>query len=463
MKKEMLILIAVFVPVAGAFLLPLLGKLSKSFRNMAAFLMVLVSFLASVFLLGQTFNYYFFHIDPLAVFAALVASFIGLVIVLYSFDYIAHYENQNEYYLMVVLFLGSMMGLVYANNLIALYVFWELTALCSWRLIGFYRKLNDLLKADKAFLITLFGSFMMLLGFIGIYQITGTLELSGMAGRALPDVLVGLILIGILSKSATLPFHTWLPDAGVAPSPVTALLHAAVLVKIGVYVFARLCVATFIIGPVWHTAVPVIAAASALVSAGAALVETDMKRLIAYSTVSQIAFIFLGLAVGSVAGVVGGMLYILMHGLAKGGLFLAAGIIEQNTKNKDITRMGGLVKTMPITAAAFLCCMFSVMGIPPFGGFFSKYLVILGAAAAGQKMIAAVFIFGACLTILYLFRLFNLIFMGEPKGALAKEGSGLMVFCVALLAFLSLVGGLAANFPINYLQAAIQSLPGVLR
>ena len=459
----MLILIAVFVPVVGAFLLPLLGRLSKSFRNVSAFLMVLVSFLASVLLLGQTFNYYLFRIDPLSVFAALVASFIGLIIILYSFDYISHYENQNEYYLMVVLFLGSMMGLVYANNLIALYVFWELTALCSWRLIGFYRKLNDLLKADKAFLITLFGSFMMLLGFIGVYQLTGSLELSGMVGRALPDVLVGLILVGILSKSATLPFHTWLPDAGVAPSPVTALLHAAVLVKIGVYVFARLCVATFIIGPFWHMAVPVIAAASALVSAGAALVETDMKRLIAYSTVSQIAFIFLGLAVGSVAGVVGGMLYILMHGLAKGGLFLAAGIIEQNTKNKDITRMGGLAKTMPITAVAVLCCIFSVMGIPPFGGFFSKYLVILGAAAAGQKVIAAVFIFGACLTILYLFRFFNLAFMGEPKGVLAKEGSGLMVFCVALLAVLSLLGGLLANFPINYLQAAIQSLPGVIR
>jgi len=302
--------------------------------------------------------------------------------------------------------------------------------------------------------VTVFGALVMLIGFVMIYQQTGTFDLINTQGRMLPGIIVLLILFGILSKSATLPFQTWLPDAGVAPSPVTALLHAAVLVKIGVYVFARLFLVSFSIGAFWHTAVPVIAAASALTAAGAALIETDMKRIIAYSTVSQIGFIFLGLSTGNPIGAVGGLLYILMHGLAKGGLFLAAGIIEQNTKTKDITKLGGLINTMPITAISFLFCAFSVMGIPPFGGFFSKYFVISGAVQANQIFIALAFIVGAFLTIIYLFRLFNMIFLGEARGVLAKEGSKLMVYSVALLAILSLAGGILINYPVSFLQMA---------
>ncbi|MCU0641322.1 MAG: hypothetical protein MUC35_04460 [Candidatus Margulisbacteria bacterium] len=457
MKNQALVLSAVLFPVIGAFLLPLVGIWSKQWRNWLAFGLIALPLLASAALLPAAFSgarVLCFIIDPLSVFMALVSALIGLIIVLYSHDYIDHYDNQNEYYLMVVLFLGSMMGLVYANNLIALYVFWELTAIASWRLIGFYRSPKEVLKADKAFLVTAFGALLMLLAFVGIYQATGTLELTGMVGLTLPVSLVALIMAGILTKSATLPFHTWLPDAGVAPSPVTALLHAAVLVKIGVYVFARLFLATFAVDAVWHTIIPALAAASALVAAGAALVETDIKRIIAYSTVSQIAFIFLGLAINNIVGVVGGLLYILMHGLAKAGLFLSAGIIEQNTKTKDITLMGGLIKTMPITAIAFLACAFSVMGIPPFGGFFSKYLVIAGAMRSGNLWIAGAFVLGACLTILYLLRLFVLVFLGEPRGVVAREGTPLMVGCVALLAFLSLAATVVINQPINYLMKA---------
>jgi len=470
MKNDLLVLLAVFVPVIGAFILPILGRFSKLIRNLSALVFVLVSFVCSSLLLlpilaGQKviFNLDFplglnfiLNADPLAVFMAMVSSFIGAIIVLYSFDYIDHYENQNEYYLMVVLFLGSMMGLVYSANLIYLFLFWEITAIACWRLIGFYRGKNDVIKADKAFLVTVFGALVMLIGFIMIFQLTGTFDLTVMTGRALPGVIVLLVLFGILSKSATLPFHTWLPDAGVAPSPVTALLHAAVLVKIGVYVFARLFIVTFTIGQFWHVAVPVLAAVSALVSAGAALIETDLKRIIAYSTISQLAFIFLGLAVGSPIGMIGGLLYILMHSIAKGGLFLTAGIIEQNAKTKNITEMGGLINTMPLTAVSFLFCAFSVMGIPPFGGFFSKYLVISGAVSAGQNLTAVVFIIGAFLTILYLFRAFSLIFLGESKGAPAKEGSRTMVFCVVFLAFLSIGSGFLANYPLNFLKLVLK-------
>ncbi|HPQ81131.1 MAG TPA: proton-conducting transporter membrane subunit, partial [bacterium] len=260
----------------------------------------------------------FFYADNLAVFMALVSSGIGSIIVLYSFGYISHYEFRNEYYFMVVLFLASMMGLVFSRNLVGLFVFWEITAIACWRLIGFFREESFVWKADKAFLVTVFGALVMLLGFIMVADDYGTFDMGAIktASASIPvsNLAVGLILVGMLSKSATLPLHTWLPDAGVAPSPVTALLHAAVLVKIGVYVFARLFVATFTIDEVWHTAVPVIAGASALVAGGAALVDTDLKRIIAFSTISQIGFIFLGLSVGNEIGLAGGLLFILMHG-----------------------------------------------------------------------------------------------------------------------------------------------------
>ena len=314
-------------------------------------------------------------------------------------------------------------------------------------MIGFFRDREYVRRADKAFLVTVFGALTMLLGFIVIYTQTGTFDMTQMKGVHIPDLAVLLILVGILSKSATLPLHTWLPDAGVAPSPVTSLLHAAVLVKIGVYAFARLFLVTFNVDPVWHTVVPVIAAASALVSAGAAIVETDIKRIIAYSTISQLAFIFLGLSTNSALGVAGGLLYILMHSLAKGGLFLCAGIVEQNTHTKDIRKMGGLIKTMPVTAVAFLVCAFSVMGLPPLGGFFAKYMVIGGAVNAGQPWIAAVFILGAVMTVIYLLRVFSMVFMGAPRGETPKEGSRTMVASVVTLAALSLRGRGAHRLP----------------
>lgn len=473
------VLVLIFgIPIAGACIVPFLGRLNSALRNLAALVFVLAP-LAILFLLipgayhkanlslnyvlpfGVNFN---FTADLLAVFMGIVSASISAGIVIYSFDYISHYENQNEYYFLVLLFVGAMMGLVLSANLIFLYVFWEITAFASWRLIGFFRKEADVRRADKSFLVTVFGALLMLAGFLGLYWQCGSFDLSvireSLAAKPISLLWASFILAGMFSKSATLPFHTWLPDAGVAPSPVTALLHAAVLVKIGVYVYARLFLATFVLPPVLSTWVMYLAAASALVSAGAAYCETDIKRIIAYSTVSQIAYIFMGLATGTVIGAAGALLYILMHGLAKAGLFLCAGIVEQNTKTKDIRELGGLIRTMPVTAGAFLLCAFSVMGLPPFGGFFGKFMVIAGAFRAGDNTIAILFLVGAVLTILYLFRLFSMVFLGEPKKA-ANEGSPVMVYTVAAFAVLSLVGGIFIYYPALVANAASVVFLGV--
>lgn len=480
MTNELLLGLLIFVPLLGSFALPLLAKISETVRNIAALFMGLTAVVCAAFLVpaaiagtdvainiplgvGGTL----FVVDKLAVFMALVSSAVSSVIIFYSFSYIRHYENRNEYFAMVVLFLGSMMGLVFSSNLIYLFVFWEITSFTSWRLIGFFREPRTVLKADKAFLVTVFGALVMLAGFLLIYQETGSFDLLAikavLAGKPISNLAVILILFGVLSKSATLPLHTWLPDAGVAPSPVTALLHAAVLVKIGVYVFARLFVATMDVQAVWHTVVPIIAAASALVSAGAAMIETDMKRIIAYSTISQIGFIFLGLSSGVEVGIAGGLLYILMHGIAKGGLFLCAGIIEHETHTKDITKMGGLAAKMPLTTFAFLFCAFSVMGVPPFGGFFSKYLVFAGIFSSGQTAIGLVFLAGAFMTIIYLFRLFTSIFTGPMKIKVEGEGSRGMVGSVVFLGALSLLSGILVNFPSAFVHSAVVAMLGGIR
>jgi NADH:ubiquinone oxidoreductase subunit 5 (subunit L)/multisubunit Na+/H+ antiporter MnhA subunit len=325
-------------------------------------------------------------------------------------------------------------------------------------LIGFFREKPMVLRADKAFLVTVGGALIMFLGFLGLYSQTGTFDLLQMDHPLLPTWIMVAILFGILSKSATLPLHTWLPDAGVAPSPVTSLLHAAVLVKIGVYIYARFFLVNFEVAELWHTVVPVIAAASALVSAGAAIVENDIKRIIAYSTVSQLAFIFLGLSCGVVDGIAGGLLYILMHSLAKGGLFLTAGIVEHSTHTKDIRQMGGLVRCLPATAIAFACCAFSVMGIPPFGGFFSKFMVINGAFLTGKPWLAGVFLLGALMTVIYLARVFVRVFFGQTTHPHIREGTWEMVGGVTLLAALSLFFGIFVNLPASFVTVILQNL-----
>jgi len=455
------LIITVFIPIFGSFLLPLFSAISERVRNAFAVTLGAITFLGALNLIPSIWKgspvslvlqlpyglALHLNADPLAVFMALVSSSVGLVIVIFSLGYISHYPDRTEYYVMVLLFLGSMMGLIFSLNLIWMFVFWEITAICSWRLVGFFRSDRDVVKADKTFLVTVFGALCMLLGFVIVYANHGTFDLQALRGKSIPELAVLLILVGIFSKSATLPFSTWLPDAGVAPSPVTALLHAAVLVKIGVYAFARIFCATLQMGPTWETLVPEIAAASALISAGAALIDTDLKRIIAYSTISQIGFIFLGLSTQNRIGVAGGMLFILMHGVAKGGLFLCAGIVEQNTKIKDITKLGGLFSTMPITAVSFAFCALSVMGIPPFGGFFSKFMVFQGAAMTGRPWIVAAFLLTAALTLAYLFRLFYLVFLGEQRHPSAKEGSISMVSSVAALGLLSLLLGIFIHFP----------------
>ncbi len=476
MNVETIALLTILVPIVGSFTIPLATLFSRSFRSVWAILvgaataalpLALIPFalrggeliVRKPLVFGLDFV---LVVDPLSIFMACVSSFVGALIVVYSIGYMHHDENQNEYYLMVLLFIGAMMGLVFSGNLIFLYLFWEIIAISCWRLIGFYRQPQFVAKADKAFLVTFFGAVVMLLGFIQIYSVTNTFDITAMRGTLIPGSAVLLILFGMFSKSATVPLHTWLPDAGVAPTTVTALLHAAVLVKIGVYAYARLFVYGFRIPAEWQQIIPIVVVVSSLVAAGAAAVENDFKRILAYSTVSQIGYIFLGFSMANAAGISGSLLFILMHGLAKAGLFLCAGIVIHATHARDIREMGGLIKTMPVTAVAFLLCSFSVIGIPPFGGFFSKFLVIVGTLQAGDIWLAGTALFTAVLTMFYLLKVFSMVFLGDVKHP-APERSKSMVYVVAALAVLSLAAGVFVAYPMKLVNIATAQMSWWLR
>ncbi len=463
MEKTMFF--SVLIPVLGCFIIPFFARISNELRNIIAITIGAITFILNItlmqgaFIEGIRYSFSFplgldfaLKLDPLSAFMAVISSLTSLVILIYSLDYISHYENQTEYYTMVILFAGSMIGLVYSDNLIWMYTFWELTGFASWRLVGFFRNDKDVLKANKTILVTVFGAIIMLLGIIYVYFQHGTIVISELKTKEITMLPALLILTGILSKSAILPFSTWLPDAGVAPSTVTSLLHAAVLVKIGTFAYAKLFGTTFIVPQSFNYIVLIIAGITAIVSGGAALKENDIKRIIAYSTISQLSFIFLGLASGSKLAWAGSLLYIMMHSFAKGALFLCAGIIEQKTHTKDITKMGGLIKTMPLTALAFALSSFSVMGLPPFGGFFAKFIVFKGAVETNDIIVISMFFVGSIFTMLYLSRLFYKIFLGNEKVNAPVEGSSTMIFSVLFLSFIGLILGIMITYPFSYVD-----------
>jgi len=447
------------IPVVGSFLTLAVDRFSARARNLLAVLIVLATLVCALALLphagsaqpvtfgslpvpGLTLS---FVADGLGVYVAVASSFVGLLILLYSLGYMKEYEHQGEYYFLVVLFLGAMMGLVLSANLLVLYVFWEITAICSWRLIGFHRKWEHLRNADAALLITAFGSFFMLAGIEMIWHEAGTLDLAALRGHAVGNLAMAFLFLGILAKSAQVPLQVWLPAAGVAPSTVTALLHAAVLVVIGVFAFARVLVGAVGLPAVWQTVALVVAVATILVTGAAALVEYDAKRILAYSTIAQLAYILLGLAGLTSMSVAGALVFLLAHSLAKAGLFLCIGIVEHQTHTKDIRQLGGLIRQMPVTAVSFILCALTIIGFPPTAGFYGKFMIVLGVLEGGHTAYAVLAVVGALLTLMYMLRLFTQVFLGEERWPSSAEGTPIMLAVVAAFAGVSIIAGLAGT------------------
>ncbi len=393
-------------------------------------------------------------LDPLSAFMMLVVSGVGSLIVGYSIGYMHGENEERRYFAYMAFFVFSMLLLVQAGNLLLLLAGWGLVGLSSYLLIGFHQERpSAIAAAKKAFIMNAVGDATMALALFLLILHTSSIGFGSLAvigGSS--SLVVNLVALGLLggavAKSAQIPLHTWLPDAMEGPTPVSALIHAATMVTAGVYLIARTH-QVFELAPKIEDLAAVLGAVTLLVAGLIALVQTDIKRVIAYSTMSQIGYMFLGVGVGAYSN---GMFHLLTHAFFKALLFLAAGlVIHALLGEQDMRRMGGLSKLMPLTYWFFLAGGLALVGIPPFAGFFSKDSILAAALAHGTfgAILWVAGIVGAFLTGLYTFRMLFLVFWGEPSAYArehlhlqdGKEGPGEMFWPVAVLAVLSVVGG----------------------
>ncbi len=332
-----------------------------------------------------------FRLDGLSWLFAVLITGIGALVTVYAGAYLASHPRLGRFYAALLLFMASMLGLVLADNLLLLFVFWELTSITSYLLIGFDQERASARHAAlQALLVTTGGALALLAGFVLLGQIGRTFELSALfpqatavRGHPLYSPLLLLILLGAFTKSAQFPFHFWLPAAMEAPTPVSAYLHAATMVKAGVYLLARL---SPLLGDTetWFWSLTATGAVTMLVGAIAALWKTDLKQILAYSTVSVLGILIFLTGVGTVTAFEALAVYLLAHGLYKGALFLTAGAIDHETGTREITELGGLRRHMPLTAAAGVLAALSMAGLPPLLGFVSKEMLYQAGLHAPQ-------------------------------------------------------------------------------
>ncbi len=392
-----------------------------------------------------------FYLDPLSLVMMLVVTCVSFLIHLYSTEFMSRDEGYSRFFAYMNLFVASMIILLLADNLLLLYLGWEGVGLCSYLLIGFwYREPVNGRAACKAFIVTRVGDTAMAVGLFLLFTHLGTLQIQELMGRAanqwptgspLAIAAAALLLGGAVGKSAQLPLQVWLPDAMAGPTPTSALIHAATMVTAGVYLIARIHV-LYTLAPQVQLLVAWIGAATLLLAGFSAATQSDIKRVLAYSTISQIGYMFLALGVGAWSAAI---FHFVTHAFFKALLFLAAGIIIEALHHEhDIFKMGGLRTLLPGTFWAFMIGGCSLAGLPLVtAGFFSKGLIIWQARASqhggGGLWLAA--IIGVLLTAIYTFRLIFLVFWGEPKTHVERHpglAENLPLYC---LSFLSLVGG----------------------
>jgi NADH-quinone oxidoreductase subunit L len=393
-----------------------------------------------------------FLYDPLSAIMLLIITGIGFLIHIYSVGYMHLDEGFGKFFAYLNLFIFFMLILVLGSNYIVMFIGWEGVGLCSYLLIGFwYTNDNYASAAKKAFVMNRIGDLGFLLGVFIIFTTFGSVEFAKvfplaanmMPGAATLTLITILLFIGACGKSAQLPLFTWLPDAMAGPTPVSALIHAATMVTAGIYMIARSSV-LFDLAPITQNIIAIIGTATALVAAIIALTQTDIKKVLAYSTVSQLGYMFLGLGVGAYTG---SFFHVITHAFFKALLFLGAGsVIHAMHHEQDMRHMGGLSKKLKITFATMMIGTIAIAGLPPFSGFFSKD-EILAHAYQENKVLWAIGLITAFLTAFYMFRMMFLTFFGKYRGThhaeeKVHESPSNMTIPLIVLAVLAAVGGL---------------------
>src|SRR6186997_294961 len=399
-----------------------------------------------------------FLFDNLTAVMLIVVTTVGMLVHVYSLGYMAHDPGRWRFFAYLNLFMFSMLLLVLASNFLVVFVAWELVGLCSYLLIGFwYRRRSAALAAKKAFIVNRVGDVGFALGIMLIFVTLGTLDIREVIERiptvapATVTIIALLVFAGAMGKSAQFPLHVWLPDAMEGPTPVSALIHAATMVNAGVYLVARTS-PIFAEAPGALVVVGSIGIFTAILAATIAMTQTDIKRVLAYSTLSQLGYMFAALGAGAF---VAAIFHLITHGFFKGLLFLGSGsVIHAVHEEQDMRRMGGLAKKIPITYATMLIGSLAIAGIPPLAGFFSKDEILGEAFKLGFWWVSLVGFVVAGLTAFYMFRLMGLTFWGSFRGPREiwdkiHESPPVMTIPLILLAIPSVFLGMFLGLPLG--------------
>ena len=428
---DWLIGLTILVPWIGALAVWLTGDDRPELQHRLAVVFSVVAGVCALLLLpsydsapalsievGSVFGTFTFVPDGLGVFLTAVATVVGSLAVIFSVDYMRGEQSLGRYYALVLFFIGAMVGLVLSGSLFLMFVFWEITALCSYALISFY---NDdpaaVAGGLRALIITQLGGLGLLAGALVTYAYFGDTQISTFLKNAgtLPSGMLSVMAYGALiaaaAKSAQVPFHTWLPGAMEAPTPISALIHAATMVNAGVYLLARFYPAFADVSG-WTTAVVLVGLLSAFLAALMAVFATDLKRVLAYSTISQLGYMVYAVGVG---GVFASQFHLLSHAVFKALLFLAAGAVIHSVGTRDMRKMGGLKKEMPFVRTVFVIGALALAGLPILNGFWSKELVLEDGLHHGPVWAYVGMLIAAGITALYTFRMVWMVFYGEPR------------------------------------------------
>jgi len=394
-----------------------------------------------------------YHVDGLSQLFALMAAGIGAAVLLFSVGYMARDRSASRFFMLMLVFIAGLIHLVYAADLFLMYLSWEIIGLCSFLLVGFwYRDPEAARGARKVLVMTHIAGYGFLAAVLAIHVRAGTtLWTDPRTGAAFSTAVFLLMLVAAVAKSVQFPLHTWIPDAMAAPTPVSSLLHAACYVKAGVYLVARMH--SFVPWPeAWQSLVVWIGTVSLLIGALFAMVQSDLKRMLAFSTISQIGYMMLGLGLGTPLGLAAGLLHCLNHGLFKGGLFLCAGSVQHATGTKDMDLLGGVGRRMPATMTLWLVGAGAIGGVPLLSGFVSKWLIYNAALEAGRVVPALAAWIGSVLTVFYFLKATTGVFLGDatPAAAGAREAPRTMLAGGVILGTGTIVLGLAPQLAVRF-------------
>ncbi|MDD8025273.1 MAG: NADH-quinone oxidoreductase subunit M [Acidobacteriota bacterium] len=463
-----MIFLYIGLPLIVAAVLPLVGKVSKKvlpdvlangvFLFLFAYAVTGARGLLAGGALHQTFAWFGeplgiqIAVDGFSLFMLTVVALVSACVGLYSISYMEHYGAKANYYALLLMMVAGMNGLLLVTDLFQIYIFLEVAAVASYALVAFGREQAELEAAFKYLMLSVVASAAVMIAIALLYGLTGSLSFTGVAeglrqldAKAAGAIASALFLMGFGLKAALVPFHAWLPDAHPsAPAPISAILSGLLIKVSGVYAMTRIFFHVFGLTPALSDVLMWTGTVSIVVAALLALKQRDMKRMLAYSSISQVGYVVLGIGIGTPLGIAGGLFHLLNHAVAKSLLFLTSGSVQQATGTRNLDEMGGLAKRMPVTSTTSLIGSLSIAGVPPLGGFWSKLLIIMALVQSHRPVLAVIAVLASVLTLWYYLIMQRQAFFGKlnERWAAVKEAPFWMAASTIVLAVLCLVLGL---------------------